>query len=176
MKRKSQPLEKPIAGNAIKYESYREAWSRIKFALESEFFLEAITIEESIISDRLMSYLPSLDSPKIPSKKNNGHCPSFNTLIQRWRSECSNDKDSNLNALMNEVDEWRCSRNQVIHAIVKSEPGQPTQQIDSFLEIAEKAARQGKTLAREVSKWCKKANNKKSTAPPSPKNANDAVE
>jgi hypothetical protein len=30
--RKSEVLSKEIAGNASKYESYREAWSRIKVA------------------------------------------------------------------------------------------------------------------------------------------------
>lgn len=49
-----------IKGNAAKFWSYREAWTRIKQAQEQGFYLEAVTIEESIISDRLMSYLISI--------------------------------------------------------------------------------------------------------------------
>jgi hypothetical protein len=49
--RKSKVLQKEIKGNSTKYESYREAWSRIKLAQENHFFLEAIAIQESIIFD-----------------------------------------------------------------------------------------------------------------------------
>ena len=52
--RKSQVSEKKIKGNARKYDAYREAWTRIKQAQKNGFFLEAITIQESIISDRLI--------------------------------------------------------------------------------------------------------------------------
>ncbi len=54
--KKSTPPANGVTGNAAKYESYREAWSRIDAACENQFFLEAITIEESIISDRIISY------------------------------------------------------------------------------------------------------------------------
>ncbi|NJM48932.1 MAG: hypothetical protein HC860_24505 [Alkalinema sp. RU_4_3] len=47
--KKSSFPQKDVAGNVNKYESYREAWSRIKHAQENGFFLEAITIQESII-------------------------------------------------------------------------------------------------------------------------------
>jgi len=43
--------------HANKYFSYREAWVRIKKAQGYGFYLEAITLEESIITDRLVSYL-----------------------------------------------------------------------------------------------------------------------
>ena len=56
--------------NTAKYESYTEAWRRIKAAQEKEFFLEAIVIEESIISDRLVSYLsrPGSRNPLIKKR------------------------------------------------------------------------------------------------------------
>ena len=58
--RKSKTLEKSIAGNASKYYSYREAWTRIKLAQENGFYLEAIAIQESIISDRLIAIPTSM--------------------------------------------------------------------------------------------------------------------
>lgn len=45
------------AGDRAKYLSYAEAWARIRLASRQGFFLEAVTVEESIISDRLTSYL-----------------------------------------------------------------------------------------------------------------------
>jgi len=43
--------------NAMRYFSYKEAWVRIKKAQGSGFYLEAVTLEESIIADRLISFL-----------------------------------------------------------------------------------------------------------------------
>jgi hypothetical protein len=54
---KSIISQNSITGNVVKYLSYREAWTRIKQAQEQGFYLEAVTLEESIITDRLISYL-----------------------------------------------------------------------------------------------------------------------
>jgi hypothetical protein len=169
--KESHTPEKPIAGNATKYESYHKAWSLIRSAQENEFFLEAITIQESIISDRLISYLSRPNAPKPLLKNKNGLYPSFGQLIEQWRSEFPQGQHPDL---IDTVDNWRHSRNSLIHAIVKSEPGQPTQPINEFLENAEKAAQQGTKLAKDVSYWCRKEKKKKSHAPASPKNADGA--
>jgi len=43
--------------NYTKYESYRFAFDQIDRAIKDGYFLEAITIEESILADRLISFL-----------------------------------------------------------------------------------------------------------------------
>jgi Arc/MetJ-type ribon-helix-helix transcriptional regulator len=156
--KKSSPITKEIGGkNPGKYKSYREAWSRIKQAQENQFFLEAITIQESIISDRLISFLAGSNVKNILTKDKRGRWPSFGNLIQRWESEFSEELKSgetqNLANLINAVDQWRNDRNEAIHAIVKSDPGEPTQDIDLFLRTAKKVAEQGTYLAKEVCKW-----------------------
>ena len=152
--RKSQNLSKKVAGNAEKYYSYREAWTRIKLAQEHGFYLEAIAIQESIISDRLISYLQR-EQLKTPS--GNVCFISFNKLIQKWRSEFPTGVASgSYSNLIDAVDQWRKSRNKVIHAIVKSKLSQSTQSIDLFLQQAEEAAKVGEAIAREVCKWSKK--------------------
>ena len=85
--RKSERLSTEISGNVNKYEAYREAWSRIKFAQENHFFLEAIAIQESIISDRLIRLLshPAISNPLTIG--NGGRYPSFSRLIDQWRKE-----------------------------------------------------------------------------------------
>ena len=55
-RRMSTPPEEPVNGNASKHYSYREAWARIRLAQQHGFFLEAIAIQESIITDRLIGY------------------------------------------------------------------------------------------------------------------------
>jgi hypothetical protein len=161
--RKSEILSKKIDGNADKYESYREAWSRIKLAQENHFFLEAITIQESIISDRLISFLTQT-APNPLTRRRNGRFPMFGKLIDLWRSEFPDKLQSGAYPdLIAAVDQWRCSRNQAIHAIVKFESGESTQSIDLFLQKAKDAAEEGEKLTREVCDWCRKEKNRKAS-------------
>lgn len=160
--RKSQTSDKAIIGNAEKFEAYREAWSRIKLAQENHFFLEAITIQESIISDRLISFLSRPTAPKILARNKRGKLPSFGSLIKDyWREEFPDPLKSGVYPdLIGSVDKWRITRNQAVHAIVKSEIDESSQSIDVFLQKAKESAEEGERLAREICKWCKKAKNR----------------
>jgi Arc/MetJ-type ribon-helix-helix transcriptional regulator len=155
--RKSSGSPKEINGNSNKYESYREAWSRIKQAQENQFFLEAITIQESIISDRLISFLTNPKVKKSLSKNKYGNWPSFGELIKHWRSESPEGvkygKSPDQIDLIEAVDQWRNNRNDAIHAIAKSDPGEPTQDIDIFLKQAQEVAERGEYLAKAVCSW-----------------------
>lgn len=157
--RKSQVLEKDIKGNARKYEAYREAWARVKQAQQDGFFLEAITIQESIISDRLISFLSRPGaSNECVSKMEKGRFFSFYKIIECWRSECHQPVHSgNYPDLIDAVDQWRKSRNEAIHAIVKIKDDNKSHTIDSFLQKAKHVAKEGEQLAREVCKWQQKS-------------------
>ena len=72
-------MKEQIKGNAQKYLSFKEAWARIKSAQEAGFYLEAITIQESIMSDRITSYLSY--KAMLPTKKR----PSFADLLREWK-------------------------------------------------------------------------------------------
>ena len=154
---KRQPSEKEIKGNAKKYEAYREAWVRIKQAQENGFFLEAITIQESIISDRLISFLSRPGaSNNYTQKRDRGSFVSFYQIIQCWRSELSAPLQSGAYVdLVDEVDQWRQMRNKAVHAIVKFDCSDDTQTVDTFLQRAKEVAEYGEQLAREVCKWQK---------------------
>lgn len=45
------------SGNEAKFLGYSEAWARIVLASKRTFNLEAVTIEESMASDRMLSFL-----------------------------------------------------------------------------------------------------------------------
>lgn len=52
--RKSKPRSPDwAAGNAAKFFTYADVWTRISRATKSGCFLEAVTIEDGIVSDRL---------------------------------------------------------------------------------------------------------------------------
>ncbi|MBK1646676.1 hypothetical protein CKO25_18940 [Thiocapsa imhoffii] len=148
MTRKSFPSAKQINGNAPKYESYKEAWARIRQAQESGFYLEAIVIEESIIADRLTSYLSAVGL--LPNK----HYPGLFDLVKAWKADQVQAVDKSHGDLKAAIgDEWRASRNRAVHAIVKSAPGTATPPVEDFLAEAQAAAELGATLARAVDRW-----------------------
>ena len=138
--------------NRSKYLSYTKAWKRINDSMEAGFHLEAITIEESIISDRLLSYVLGV----APSSKVHGKS-GLSELITHWRKHAGPSlMKSDGSDLGKSTDAWRTKRNTAVHGLVKSSPGTPTMQPNDFFELARQTAEEGKILAREIQNWHKK--------------------
>lgn len=138
--------------NTTKYESYVEAWRRIKAATEVGFYLEAIAIQESIIFDRLRSFVEHTSGIEIKDKT------PFSVLIAQLETVLNKDAKkerrwNNDKELVERLRKWGDRRNRAVHRIVRSKPGTPTQPIDEFLTKAQETAEQGSVLAREVSDW-----------------------
>ena len=136
----------------IKKERYLEAYMRIDSSIKSKHFFEAITIEESIISDRLASFLEATDT----LKSDQIHRQSFANLIMLWRIATKNPGAiwEACDELISEVDSWRSQRNKYVHGLVKF-PNQKANipNTKEFLKGAEKTATEGKTLSNLVSDW-----------------------
>lgn len=136
----------------IKKERYIEAYARIDSAIESKHFFEAITIEESIISDRLASFLEATDT----LKSDQIHRQSFANLIMLWKIATTNPGAiwEACDELISKVDSWRGQRNKYVHGLVKF-PNQKANipNTKEFLKGAEKTANEGKSLANLVSDW-----------------------
>jgi hypothetical protein len=137
--------------NRAKYLSYAEAWRRIKEAMDGGFYFEVVTLCESILSDRLLSYVQGVH----PSSKITVKTP-FAKLIKEWRAlaarKLPQHGERDLGAA---VDDWRIERNTVVHGLTKSAPGAPTAAVLPFLQRAEQTAKDGVSLARAVSNWHK---------------------
>ena len=136
-----------IQGNADKYRAYREAWTRIKEAQLQEFYLEAITIEESIISDRLSSYFRKV----LKTDKQPNSLKGMQDLWKKYHPEVIITGD--FDDLVTASDQWREGRNKAIHAIVHSHR-HPEQSIELFLSNSQEVAAKGEILALAVSQWC----------------------
>ena len=153
--RKSGDYEEDVSGNVEKYHSYREAWKRIDEAIEEGFYLEAVTIEESVICDRLISHLVGLGVRNRQSDLRD--YGSFGRLLGSWRQNGSHPiEQRGFEDLQDAVDNWREKRNYVVHRIVKSHPGDATDPISDFLKRAKQTAEEGKELARAVDNWHKR--------------------
>ena len=157
--RKAKPLPNDwAAGNSAKYLSYREAWARIRMASKRGYFLEAVTIEESIISDRLLSYLEKTCDLALAD----GAKRVLKTIVDRWIREatarCATDEQAKLvKDLHSRLNAWRDQRNRVVHGMVKSTARKGEDHIESFLAGAADAAREGQEIARAISDWVFKA-------------------
>jgi hypothetical protein len=134
--------------NTSKGMSYAEAWRRIKAANNAGFHFEAVTICESIISDRLLSFVAGTGSPSSLTER-----MPFSRLISEWRKRAGPLPQVNGIDLGQAVDQWRGQRNVIVHGLAKSPPGTPTEDLEAFLLRAREAAMQGAALARVVSRW-----------------------
>jgi hypothetical protein len=144
-----------VKGEFEKFLSYKEAWARIRLARKSGFYLEAITIEESIISDRLTSFVVKDRGVTMGHKS----IRTLNNLTDTWVQIC-NTNLSNLSVVKDDLqelqirlNEWRKNRNTAVHGLVKSGTSRDTDHVENFLKLAHMTALEGETLARDISRW-----------------------
>lgn len=136
-----------VRGQAHRYLSYREAWARIREAQEKSFYLEAVAIAESIMADRLSSYLRLKDA-----KSPKPYMP-FKTKVKRVIAlQADPISMKGFEDLLGEVSRWADDRNAAVHGIVGKRTG-AREPIDRFLTDAQEAAARGARLARAVSTW-----------------------
>lgn len=119
----------------------------MKKAIEGKFYLEAITIRESIITDRLLSFVIRKELISTSDCKLLIRNISLNDLTKLSKEHFDDD------ALIIELDEFRFSRNNCIHAMVKSFPGNPTQKVSDFRKLARETSFSGRVLTRKVDAW-----------------------
>jgi hypothetical protein len=119
----------------------------MKKAIEGKFYLEAITIQESIITDRLLSFAIRKELLNTTDNKLLIRNVSLNNLIKLSKEYFDDD------LLSNELDEFRFSRNNCIHAMVKSFPDNPTQKVSEFQKLSRETSLSGRVLTRKVDAW-----------------------
>ena len=130
------------AKNVAKYEAYVYAFGRLSDAIDRGYNLEAVTIAESIIADRIISACHR-------AQRNPGRLVLSALLEIASRLNPPLPKGA-------EFDLWRQDRNQVVHGIVKGTNKAPLLPPAEFLDLAEKTAVRGAVLARTASAWSRR--------------------
>ncbi|MDO6642104.1 hypothetical protein Q4557_19310 [Shewanella sp. 5_MG-2023] len=123
-----------------KEERFEEIKKRINVALNQNFNLEAIALQESCLSDRL-SLVMYIKGKKAGTK-------SFAKLIQQSR-------DFMPIELNNDIDSWRNARNKSIHNLVRSSPLDELVELDKLDELSSVTAKDGVKLLAKVDNWFK---------------------
>lgn len=96
-----------------RYWLYCAAREHILVCIQRGVYLEAITLIESLIADRLESRISYLVGENYGFK-------TLGNLISKTR-EC--EKDAEIRMITDKIDHWRAKRNLALHEIVKIEKG-----------------------------------------------------
>jgi hypothetical protein len=105
----------PHAGVGMtRYQLYRKAWGRVESATEAGYYLEAITLLESILTDRLESRASYLTG------RNEGY-QNLGPLIHTLRQH---ESIADFRPIIDRIDAWRERRNEALHEIVKFQRGE----------------------------------------------------
>jgi len=141
--------------NNKKARRYAFALERTNKAIKAGYYLEAITLCESMISDRLLSSLARREKRII--RKNQG----LGRLIEEHRSDRSLDKSSTANGetvsdIFVALGEWKKERNELLHGFAKCVPGDEIGDPVELMERAKDAADEGLHLFRLLDNWHRK--------------------
>ena len=141
--------------NKDKWLSYQVAYSMINAAIKNDCPLQAITIEESILADRLWSVL----HVGMAIKEEN-ELGTLGKALREWNKEKNENAklfDQEMESLRPLIADWWHERNALIHGIAKSYQGRgPEIKAEEFRSRASKAAKEGLCLANKVKDWVQK--------------------
>ena len=151
------------ADNAQKHENYREQFVRLKKALTSEFYLEAIFIEYTIIEDRTESTLRHAGKWDAYLKKRGRYQVTLDSKIA-YIQDFAREKKSIAHkyfsdTLMDEILEWKEERNRLIHALLKQTLS--TEDVSKIAHTGERLTKEIRTRATNFSRAIERKNNTK---------------
>lgn len=133
-----------------RYELYKAAFEWLKKAVNEGFYLEAVSLEESLITDRLESYLTWLTGKDF----------SFKTLGPLQNAIKQYEQDIALRTLvLDDLNQWRRARNKATHEMVKIEQGKRVSWSDR-MQMNQATAEAGLELVRRIDQQTRKLRSK----------------
>ena len=141
---KNIDLDEAISQLKTRHDSYQAAMGQISKALHDGYYLEAIALEECLISNCLFNFLDGTGA----SLSN----PSFHTLLK----EISAKQDSAYNwprELLGELNKWRKARNSAIHGFISSTSSELDLSRANFYESTKATAVLGEGYCKAVVSW-----------------------
>ncbi|MBS0183432.1 MAG: hypothetical protein JSS39_13600 [Nitrospira sp.] len=137
-----------------RHDLYREAYKRISKSISDEYFLEAITLTESLLTDRLESRVTFVI----------GENYSFKTLEKLIKLVAQREKDEQLKALVAvSVRSWKEKRNKALHEMAKIEVGDNRSWTQRMAELPEVAIT-GLKVLRQIDSQIKRLRTTKQAA------------
>ena len=149
-------VEQKARKNYAKRDSYALAFRMIDNAIKYDCPLQAITIEESILADRLWSTL-NVGRTKLS-------LGTMNAALLQWKPTKGSTVNKNakrfdgyMEALYPRLKVWWKDRNKLLHGIAKSFQGDgPEVPANDYMRAAMSTAIEGMDLVNAVMKWSRR--------------------
>lgn len=141
---KNIDFDEAISLLKTRHNAYQAALGQISNALQDGYYLEAIALEECLISNCLFNFLNGIGTKL--SK------PSFHALLK----EVADKQDSAYDyprELLGELDKWRKARNTAIHGFISSTSVEFDLSRANFHESAKATALSGEECCKVVVSW-----------------------
>lgn len=136
--------------NYQKGASYKNTYKQIDAAINAGYYLEAITLEESILTDRLYRFCRDHHYVKKAERATLGDELRF---IKSLPEGTFIIEEPNI---ISDLDTFWMNRNKCLHQIAKSEPGKPTIDFNEIYILAEETARSGSKIIKRIKRWAEK--------------------
>lgn len=144
--------------NMSKWKSYKLAFVRINAAIEQEFYIEALALEESIITDRLDS---ALLGKGLKSEAQQNKLFSLGGVLKEVKKHPNEFKG--LSEYMEKngkkfsvLENWKDERNKFVHNVAHGFPEQAVPVLaEEYGARGKTAALLGKELVRIICNWSK---------------------
>jgi len=156
-----------MAATATATEPYAYAWDRVREALDHGFYLESITICESVICDCLSAFVKSqgvkLNRPYngLAHLVRKARCTDAPTKVQTEQEPTLTDAGSSgvlgSDNLLSDLDAWRWTRNALLNGVANAVPDFEFETEGEYVDQAMRVAQEGEKLARLVVHWCSQA-------------------
>lgn len=140
--------QRPVAekNNTVglqRYTRYRKVLRRYKEAMEQGFYLEAVTLMESIISDRLESTINHV------SNNNHSYLPLGKLIKLFDEKEIKGKISEDFLTIVKTISEWKNQRNKALHEMAKLDD-EPNQTFETLYDSAKQTAEEGYAIFRKV--------------------------
>ncbi|MES2010550.1 MAG: hypothetical protein V4468_16880 [Pseudomonadota bacterium] len=142
--RRNISYDEAVAILKARHQAYADALEQIDKAVSAGYFLEAIALEECLISNCLYNYLSATDVHL--------NTASFNGLLKIIQKNGYSDQEFPVER-MAQVDSWRMSRNSAIHGFITTRSDALPKSRQEFAGMARETATKGQELCRAVVAW-----------------------
>lgn len=138
-----------------RHELYKVAWERYNEAMSAGFFLEAITLVDSVITDRIEAYTQHLMHFE---EKHQSVTSLANAMaaMDIAREERQIPKDDEYKNLRKAVSQFYEGRNKAVHNFAILSNANAKQTADERLQEAEKTAKDGRKVFNLVNAYTRK--------------------
>lgn len=148
------PGEKGSPQNELRGDLYSSAFSHIKDAYDKGFYIECISIIDSMITDRLESYCQFLshhDDKQFVANSVFDAIRNLGTLTKE-----KGVRDDEFYVINDRIEKWSAQRNRAIHGFVIVREDTKDDDFNQRKQVTKDAADEGLKLVREVMSYTQK--------------------